>query len=244
MGLNSPSNRNQFYEENGISNEQQMPFNRRRDDDNVGGRTSFGNRQSGSRLRKRLIDAQMRSSVDLRKRENTQTHMTQNFQDQDQVNESHLANDNESHIAKFSGQQAYSNQNQSSSNQQTPFGLQEKMIMEHEDGLNLSNEPSIQNQWQPQPNAPPQLQQQQQRQQHPALANFKINSMKKVTLSKDQIKLYNPTNKENRVASVLNAPGAQQPSADIQKINFHGGDGLAAAGGSPDPQVARQDSDQ
>ena len=39
--------------------------------------------------------------------------------------------------------------------------------------------------------------------------NFKINPIKKVTISKDQIKMYNPANtmnKENRAASILNAP--------------------------------------
>ena len=95
-------------------------------------------------------------------------------------------------MAKYSG-------NQSSQNLQTPFGFQEKMIFNNEDRPGLSNEPSIQN--------------------HAQLGepggavNFKINPhLKKVMISKDQIKLHNP-NAEHSLANI------NQSRAQIQKHN-------------------------
>ena len=82
-------------------------------------------------------------------------------------------NDDESRVAKYSG-------NQSSQNQQTPFGLQEKMIINNDERTDLSNEPSIQNQAQV---------------NQPVAMNFQINpQLKKVVISKDQIKLHKPAN--------------------------------------------------
>ena len=78
--------------------------------------------------------------------------------------------------------------------------------------------------------------------------NFKINPIKKVTISKDQIKMYNPANtmnKENRAASLLNAPTSQIPDAEVQKINFHGNGGDIRLGGpttSSGHQVDRYES--
>ena len=166
----NPSKRNQFYAENSFQDDTCLPSTI------PGGRNlNFGqnnNRLGGSqgpggRLRKRLIDAQLRSSVDLKKHDTMKNranqlsskHLQQNFVDDDTNLNDRLEEDdneltdtnNDSQMAKYSNQNTFSNGyvaggvGGSSSNQQTPFGLQEKMILgQDDDGINFSNEPSIQ----------------------------------------------------------------------------------------------------
>jgi len=96
-------------------------------------------------------------------------------------------NDNDSQPADHSG-------NRSSQNRQPPFGLQEKVVR-NERG-EFANEPSIQNQTQ----NPMHIQTQQSH-----TKTFKINpQLRKVTIAKDQIKLFNPgqQNKENSVPQI------------------------------------------
>ena len=94
-----------MYADNQISNDQWRGGSNER----VEGRSSFGDRQSGSRIRKRLLDSQLRSSVDVRQRERNNSMANQIVDDHDNggVAQPQVSNtDDESRVAKYSGNQS------------------------------------------------------------------------------------------------------------------------------------------